>query len=1049
MAGVRSHLLFPSCTAALVAALVLGDVPNVRGQLPPSAPLTGAPPLNGAPPPFDTPPVTPAAESQAVVPQPDELVAEVRVVGNRTKNKSKVLNEIGTRAGRPFERDQLQRDVRKLASKTWFLDVKPEITRAEGGGLIITFMVIERPILEYVKYVGNSKIKAKKLGEQTELKAGMPRDPYAVEEGRRRIQQFYQEKGYNGVQVTILEGTKPKDRGAIYLINEGHAQKIWKVKFEGNAIDTDGRLKTYIQSKPPILWIFKGQVDRQKIDEDVDRLTAYYRSLGFFRARIGRELEWNEDQNWLTLTFVIDEGPRYKVRNISVIGNTKFQNTELTTGFKLKDGQFFDQPKMDSDLGVIRDIYGSVGYVFTDVQAETRFLEEPGQVDLVYNVAEGKRYRVGRINVKIEGEHPHTKQQAILNRIGDIRPGDIVDIRKIRNAERRLKASGLFMNDPAQGVAPKLVIVPPDLDAQEEIADKRGSGDRVRGQSPDRAPWPYSNIRGQSPDPDEVIVDFGVEGTMLDGTAVSAEAPTWQPPNASSFQPEVDEDLPPAYPVDAEAAYEDGPLIIRGQSPDVGYPRDREVVRGQYTPLGGGRSLGGIGPPRAYQPAAPAPTNSPYVAPPSNGPYVAPAEPADPYAPPGGYSSGAPTPGVYVDPNSVPPASPPPASPPGLFGNVFGNNGPAPVDQNGFAPPTLEQPDGYVDIDSIVQETQTGRFMFGVGVNSDAGLVGSVVVDEQNFDWRRWPVNGWEDFRNGQAFRGAGQRFRLEAAPGTQVQRYLVNFSEPFLFDTPVSLGLSGFYFTRGYVDWTEQRLGGTVNLGYQFTPDLSGTVGFTGQSVDISNPRQPTPPALAEVLGNTSIYTFSAQLAHDTRDNTFLATEGHRISLKVDQTVGDFVFPRVTLEGRQFFPLRERPDGSGRHVLSLIGQLGVSGDNTPIYERFFIGGFSTLRGFRFRGAGPYDLGVNVGGDFMMLASAEYMFPITADDMLRGVVFCDTGTVEQDVEINQYRVAPGAGLRVTVPALGPAPIALDFAFPIAFANEDQRQIFSFFVGFGR
>jgi len=372
-----------------------------------------------------------------------------------------------------------------------------------------------------------------------------------------------------------------------------------------------------------------------------------------------------------------------------------------------------------------------------------------------------------------------------------------------------------------------------------------------------------------------------------------------------------------------------------------------------------------------------------------------------------------------------------------------------PVDENGFAPPTLEEPDGYVDIDSIVQETQTGRFMFGVGVNSNAGLVGSIVVDEQNFDWRRWPVNGWEDFRNGRAFRGAGQRFRLEAAPGTQVQRYLINFSEPFLFDTPVSLGLSGFYFTRGYVDWLEERLGGGVTLGYQFSPDLAGTLGFTGQSVDISNPRQPTPEALAEVLGNTSIYTFSGQLAHDTRDNTFMSTQGHRISLKYEQTIGDFVFPRVTLEGRQFFPLRERPDGSGRHVLSLIGQLGVSGDDTPIYDRFYVGGFSTLRGFRFRGVGPYDMDVNVGGDFMMLASAEYLFPITADDMIRGVVFVDSGTVEQDVEITDYRVAPGAGLRITVPALGPAPIALDFAFPVAFSGQDQRQVFSFFVGFGR
>ena len=85
----------------------------------------------------------------------------------------------------------------------------------------------------------------------------------------------------------------------------------------------------------------------------------------------------------------------------------------------------------------------------------------------------------------------------------------------------------------------------------------------------------------------------------------------------------------------------------------------------------------------------------------------------------------------------------------------------------------------------------------------------------------------------------------------------------------------------------------------------------------------------------------------------------------------------------------------------------------------------------------------------MTLASAEYLFPITADDMLRGVVFCDAGTVEQTVEINNFRVSPGVGLRVTVPALGPAPIALDFAFPINELATDDLQVFSFNVGFLR
>lgn len=95
--------------------------------------------------------------------------------------------------------------------------------------------------------------------------------------------------------------------------------------------------------------------------------------------------------------------------------------------------------------------------------------------------------------------------------------------------------------------------------------------------------------------------------------------------------------------------------------------------------------------------------------------------------------------------------------------------------------------------------------------------------------------------------------------------------------------------------------------------------------------------------------------------------------------------------------------------------------------------------------------GVIVGGEFRMLGSFEYMLPLTADDMIRAVAFVDYGTVEQEITIDSdnFRIAPGFGFRISVPALGPAPLAFDFAFPIAQAETDDTQVFSFFFGFGR
>ena len=137
--------------------------------------------------------------------------------------------------------------------------------------------------------------------------------------------------------------------------------------------------------------------------------------------------------------------------------------------------------------------------------------------------------------------------------------------------------------------------------------------------------------------------------------------------------------------------------------------------------------------------------------------------------------------------------------------------------------------------------------------------------------------------------------------------------------------------------------------------------------------------------------------------------------------------------------------------MLIFSNRAGFAGDDTPIYDRYFAGGYSSLRGFEFMGVSPVDqaTGVLIGGDFQLLNSVEYMFPITADDMLRGVFFVDGGTVEPTYNqwTDKYRVAVGFGLRISLPMMGPAPIALDFGFPIVKEPTDQTQVFSFFVGF--
>ncbi|MEX1230070.1 MAG: BamA/TamA family outer membrane protein [Planctomycetaceae bacterium] len=357
-------------------------------------------------------------------------------------------------------------------------------------------------------------------------------------------------------------------------------------------------------------------------------------------------------------------------------------------------------------------------------------------------------------------------------------------------------------------------------------------------------------------------------------------------------------------------------------------------------------------------------------------------------------------------------------------------------------------PPSWVDLEVNLSEARTGRLMFGVGVNSDNGVVGSFVLEETNFDILRPPTSPGDLF-NGTAWRGGGQQFRLEAVPGNVVSRYMLSWTDPYFLDSDYSLTTSGFYFNRFYPDWDEERLGGRIAVGRQLTQEVSVNAALRLEDVTISDPRSPTPPILTRALGSNLLSTVRLGVAHDTRDAPFLPAAGHLVQFNVEQAFGDFVYPRIELDGSQFYTLYSRPDGGGRHILSVNGHLGWTDNDTPIFERYFAGGFQTFRGFAFRGVSPQQSGTRIGGQFLALGGVEYMAPITADDKIQAVAFTDFGSVENSVSLDDFRMSIGAGVRLTVPAMGPAPIALDFAVPIIKEDFDDRQIFSFYVGFTR
>jgi len=343
-----------------------------------------------------------------------------------------------------------------------------------------------------------------------------------------------------------------------------------------------------------------------------------------------------------------------------------------------------------------------------------------------------------------------------------------------------------------------------------------------------------------------------------------------------------------------------------------------------------------------------------------------------------------------------------------------------------------------------VAEGKTAEFLVGVGISTNVGLLGSVSFTQRNFDILRWP-RGWGDlFRRG--FKGAGQTLRIVAEPGTELMRFHIEWFEPYLFDQPYSLGTKAFLFTRGRESYDETRYGGIVSFGHRFKNRWYGELSSRIEGVEIDNLDSDSPPEVMDDAGTHALVGIKGTLVRDRTDSRWMPSAGDRFRMSYEQVTGGFNFGRATGDYRIYRTLYI--DASDRkHILS--GRLAggqICGD-APVFERFYGGGIGSLRGFEYRGISPRSSGTDepIGGDFMIYAGAEYGFPIIGRQV-RGVIFIDTGTVEDGFEVTTYRASAGVGIRWIIPMFGPVPLSLDFGFPLNKDDDDETQLLSFTFG---
>jgi len=369
---------------------------------------------------------------------------------------------------------------------------------------------------------------------------------------------------------------------------------------------------------------------------------------------------------------------------------------------------------------------------------------------------------------------------------------------------------------------------------------------------------------------------------------------------------------------------------------------------------------------------------------------------------------------------------------------------------------TLEPDQGALrDAVVTVKEGSTGWFMVGVGAGSESGLLGQISISEDNFDISNWP-SSWNDFWRGNAFRGGGQKFSVMLSSGTRRSYYAVDFLDPSVRNSDYSFGAS--IYSRGTArnEFDETRTGVSVSGGQRLSEFARRTLTVGYESVRVENVDPTDAPDLVRDEGTHSKPFIRLGYSLDRRDDRFLPSSGYVASVEVELAGGDTQTVKLDVQGRKYYTVRQDRGGTNKHIVGIRGRVGLveaySGD-VPVYERFYAGGFSTLRGFQFEGVSPVDKVTRqqIGGQCLVAGGVDYSLPITEDEQLRLITFTDAGYVGEELGdlfsgISDLRLSVGVGLAWRAPLFGGTPIELDLAVPLLRESEDDTRNVHFSIG---
>ncbi len=333
----------------------------------------------------------------------DVKVIDIDVKGNVRVEKELITLNLSSQIGQPLSGASVREDIKKIYKLGFFEDVRAEVDRTPTG-VVLTFNVKEKPVVVDLRIRGNKDIKSPDILEVIEVKEGRIIDLNKVQKSVEIIKTLYSEKGLVGTDVSY--DIEPEGEGTVsvtFNIKEGKKAYVKQVNILGNEKLKTKTVREGLYAKPKGMFSFlsgKGLYNQREIENDSERIRATYIDNGFLDAKVAKpEIVYSDEKKGYIVTFRVEEGDQFTVKDLSFTGDLLVPEEELTALLKLKSGKIFRGSFLAEDISGLTTFYGNKGYAFANVEPAFNLDRENLTVDIRFAVEKGPEVYIRNIDI--------------------------------------------------------------------------------------------------------------------------------------------------------------------------------------------------------------------------------------------------------------------------------------------------------------------------------------------------------------------------------------------------------------------------------------------------------------------------------------------------------------------------------------------------------------------------------------------------------------------------------------------------------------------------